>query len=279
MNRGAGRAGLTLIEVLVVIAIIAVLIGLLLPASQKVREAAVRAKSANKLRQIVLAVHHYSSAHDNNLPGYAIVPAIGPGTFYPILPYLEGENTVVPHPLPGGPYVLAYQSPADPTLADRTQTGNISYSANHQIFRVGASLTDSCPDGTSSTIALVERYARCGLTGANWSLSVVTCLDEAGNLTPCVKPSLRRSTFADPQYDDVVPVSSGGITNPSVPGRTFQVAPAIENCDYRVPQTPHASGMLTAYFDGSVRSIGPEIAPPLFWAAVTPAGGEFLTGD
>jgi prepilin-type N-terminal cleavage/methylation domain-containing protein len=90
-----GRRAMTLIELLVVITIIAVLIGLLLPAVQKVREAASRAQCANNLKQVGLAIHLF---HDSQLclPPSRLVGSSGVEAYATwavlILPYLEQDD-------------------------------------------------------------------------------------------------------------------------------------------------------------------------------------------
>jgi prepilin-type N-terminal cleavage/methylation domain-containing protein len=90
MTQRIRHSAFTLIELLVVISIISVLIGMLLPAVQKAREAAARISCANNLKQIGLAMHNYAGDFERFPPSR---PGEGLATWAVIiLPYMEQSN-------------------------------------------------------------------------------------------------------------------------------------------------------------------------------------------
>jgi prepilin-type N-terminal cleavage/methylation domain-containing protein len=263
--------GFTLLELLLVLAIVAVLIGLLLPAVQTVRESAVRIRGKNQLRQIGVGLHNYAAAR-GRLPGF-VYPDRPDSRDEPplsaILPFVEATAE---------PKVALYLAPADPTTAAESprgrDAGNSSYAINKPGFAGLPDPAAAFPDGTSNTVAVAEHYARCGPDGRfNFIYSL-----RNSRVVPYDLSALnerRRATFADEYYGDVVPVPDGaGSVRPSRAGATFQAAPPPDRCDPHVPQTAFAAGMPVLRFDGSVRTVRAGIDPAAFWAAVTRAGGE-----
>ena len=91
------RRAFTLTELLVVVAIVAVLIGLILPAIHKVRQAAARMQSADHLRQIGTAFHKHHEVR-------GVLPHGGGGSCpkdrtqwswaYQILPYIGQDQNI-----------------------------------------------------------------------------------------------------------------------------------------------------------------------------------------
>ena len=66
--RARNRGAFTLVELLVVMSIIAILVGLLLPAVNVVREAGRKSQCTNRQRQLALAANTYHE-HNSRLPG------------------------------------------------------------------------------------------------------------------------------------------------------------------------------------------------------------------
>lgn len=182
------RTAFTIIELLVVIGIIGILIGLLLPAIQMVRESARLMSCKNKIRQIVLATHNFEAA-ERHLPIGVNIDADDEffrSWFLQITPYVElgtvwnrAQADYKRFPYPWGLHagftevVDVLQCPSD-TLA-----GKVRYSEGHELLvgvtsYLGVAGTDhialdgvllankpvrlsGISDGTSNTLLVGER--------------------------------------------------------------------------------------------------------------------------
>jgi prepilin-type N-terminal cleavage/methylation domain-containing protein len=152
----SGRSAFTLVELLVVLAILGILLGLLLPAVQRVREAANRTGCRNNLRQLALATHSYEGAY-GQFPGIGTEPHQD-SVLARLLPFLEQEalhQQIVP------------ERPLLPLGGDYTRLDPAQAGAARTIVRLFL-----CPSETRSP--LFYGYDRADVAGTNYVFNAGT---------------------------------------------------------------------------------------------------------
>jgi prepilin-type processing-associated H-X9-DG protein/prepilin-type N-terminal cleavage/methylation domain-containing protein len=156
MSNGVHRpnrrlAGFTLVELLLVIAIIGALIGLLLPAIQESRATARRSACQSNLRQWGLAAQNYADAHQGRLPyrGQGVQPTSEfdrPSDWFNALPpYLEGESfidLVNRRRIPHVGEICIWICPEAEQSTEADQAAYFSYGMNMALSVHSANLSD-----------------------------------------------------------------------------------------------------------------------------------------
>jgi prepilin-type N-terminal cleavage/methylation domain-containing protein len=269
------RAGFNLVELLVVILICAILIGLLLPATRRIREPAQRMNCQNNLKQLMLGLHNFASTDRlAPFPSTGDPPAppehwfppgcVGPGAtpeerlswLVALLPFVEQES-------------LAGQFNVGKGYA-----GNLPAAQTRVKVFVCPAAKDAAAGGPWTHYVAMAGVGRDapgrpagaagnGFMGYDRKTSLAMIKDGMSNTVALMETRL-----------GVGPWARGGASTV----RGFDPADLPWQGDGR-PFGGHADGMPAAMADGSVRFLRPSVRPADLAAAITISGGESLDSD
>ncbi len=244
------KGHMSLVELLMVLAVIGVLIALLLPATQSAREAARRAQCSNNLKQIALALHNYHDTY-KQFPPAVIGPSNVPrerqfSWLVAILPFMEQSSLYqnlrldLPWDHPQNAALLqicpsAYQCPSDVSpLATQEGYLRTSYVA----------ITDADSSDRSGTMR--------GIIGFDKGLGLDEITDNTSN------------TIIVAEVCDGGPWFAGGAAT----------ARSIDDWIEKKTWSNHPGGGNVALADGSVRFISSAISAKTLRELATAQGGE-----
>jgi hypothetical protein len=265
-----------LIELLLLIVVFVVVMGVLVPGCQRVRDDGWRMETFNNLGQVAKAAHN---AHDSNkkFPPYygAYGTARTPLTFHAhLLQYVDqptvykqliGDTSVAnPSTNPSLAIVPAYVSSKDPTLTSGG-AGACNFPVNIRLYYTAGGtgtlsppdnprypkMPNSFPDGTSNTLLLATKYMQCGNGGSLW-------MDPGKNAAD--SPTAAAFGFSMGMWQKA---PSQAACNPVAGTAVSFTRPNIQ----------------VALCDASVRSVAADISPATWQAVHTPGAGDNIGAD
>jgi hypothetical protein len=303
--------GVSLLEVLIVVAVLSMLIGLLLPAVQSARETARRMNCTNNMRQLCIAVHIVhdmrrglpplcAPCSDPGVPGCLTPNIAGYGSqvytlFGFVLPEIDQRvvfEKMSPTELMGGqPWAVipTFLCPSDPSVENGkpvtrwnsvNHLGASCYAVNNYVFGSPPAkvtfnrsrLPGAIPDGTSNTIFFAEKFATCSRTGS---------LSGTSGPPGAVSASLWASStdIWRPGFN-LGSFKAGDAVEGYPLSPFFQYLPNfVKQCDLERVQTAHIAGIVVSLGDGSTRSFSPTMEQRLWGLLNDPRDGAIIVAD
>jgi prepilin-type N-terminal cleavage/methylation domain-containing protein/prepilin-type processing-associated H-X9-DG protein len=293
--------GFTLIEMLVVIAIIAVLIALLIPAVQKVREAANRMSCVNNLKQIGLALHQFHDARGKFPPGQVQGPYPQAGVNWTtqhgwavfILPHIEQQPLWALYRLD----VMLYEPLNQDVVARPLKIFWCPSTPEQDRYYTGGVFADNGTKGACGDYAPTFQVDPALATGDSWGVLVPNSMTPMAAITDGTsntllltedagRPRLWRAGRPVPGADQAV---NGGpwagyhagviLTGAQLDG-TSRPGPCALNCtnDHEV-YSFHPGGANAVFADGHVQFLKVGMSIQVLAALVTRAGGEIVSAN
>lgn len=258
------RRGLSLMECLIVFAMLAILAGLMLPAVRRVREPAARSVCQNNLRMLMLGMVNYES---NERPGrsestpHRMFPpgCVGPGTTPE--ERLSWVVAVLPHLLEQEPLYKQFD-------IEKGFAGNSTPAAT--ILKVVR-----CPsshEGSDHTKALNNYLASAGI-GAD---AAARPAGDAGNGFMGYDRITAMSAIKDGSANTIALMETTSGLGPWARGGPSTLRGFVPG-EPSPFGSDHKDGFTVALADGSVRFLKSSIDPKVLAAAITIAGGESET--
>ena len=293
------RNGFTLVELLVTMAVIAVLVALLLPAVNHVREAARRAQCKNNTHQIITALHQYHERSRVFPPGWIGVTnrqhdvngTSGLGWGAQILPQLEEQNvlnmldrnlsiTNSANVTARAANIPTYRCPSDASSPDIWQIAQnpaapvnpdlpVNLALSNYVGCYGSGNLHECEDD-----ALGSQCVGNGCFYLNSRVKIEEIKDGSSS-TIAIAERKSTATMTPPWYSTWVGAAPGGEES---------IARILGSTDHRPNSTEHiedfssghGEGIHVGLADGSTKFVANNVEPTIYNGLGTITGKEYI---